>query len=37
VRTTPALEPDERTRGLHDERFAAWRELVAAAVARRDN
>jgi xylulokinase len=37
VRTTPALEPDERTRSLHDERFAAWRELVAAAVARRDN
>ena len=33
----PALEPDERTRSLYDERFAAWRELVAAAVARRDN
>ena len=37
VRPAPALEPDDRTRTHYDERFAAWRELAAAAVARRED
>ena len=37
VHPAPALEPDDRTRTHYDERFAAWRELAAAAVARRED
>ena len=35
VRLAPAIEPDRAAHALYDERFAAWRELAAASVVRR--
>jgi sugar (pentulose or hexulose) kinase len=35
VRLTQPIEPDTSTHARYDERFAAWRELAAADVARR--
>jgi xylulokinase len=37
VRPKPALEPDPAAQASYDEHFAAWRELAAAAVARRED
>ena len=37
VRPAPPSSRTTRTRALYDERFAAWRELAAAAVARRED
>ncbi len=35
VRLTEPIEPDPTARAHYDDRFTAWRELAAAAVARR--
>jgi sugar (pentulose or hexulose) kinase len=35
VRLAPPIEPDSGTKAQYDERFAAWRELAATHVARR--
>jgi xylulokinase len=37
VHPDAALEPDDGVGPIYDERFAAWRELAAAAVARRED
>lgn len=37
VHLSPPIDPDPSTRAAYDERFAAWRELAASAVARRDD
>jgi xylulokinase len=37
VRLQPAIDPDPATRAAYDERFAAWLELAAADVARRQD
>ena len=36
VHLSPPVEPDPRTRAHYDGRFAAWRELAASSVARRE-